>query len=81
MKFDQNKKQFSSLNKVILVMFLQDETIYPMCSPQFCGINDSGHIVPMEQTPEYIGDYFGLKTLNEAGKIIMKTVDAGHINL
>ena len=62
-------------------MFLQDETIYPYCSPQFCAIDERGHYVKMEETTAYKEDSFGLKTLNEAGKIIMKSIDAGHINL
>ena len=62
-------------------MFGKDETIYPGCSTWFCGINDQGVIVPMEETPEYKGDYFGLKTLKEAGKIDLKFIDETHINL
>ena len=63
-KLESNKQNFVKLNKLVLVVFLKDETIFPVCSSWFCNLKENGETIPMEETDEYINDLFGLKTLN-----------------
>jgi len=65
------KKNFASLEKLVLVQALNDTIVVPKASELF-GFWEWGQtksIVPMEETEGYKKDFIGLKTLNEGKKI------------
>ena len=73
-KFDSNKRKFTSLNSFMMVEFSKDEIIYPYCSANFCEIDGEDHITYMHGTDIYKDDSFGLKTLDESGKLLHETI-------
>jgi hypothetical protein len=52
-----------------MVKFIYDPIIYPIESSWFGEINTIGEIIPMHETQIYIENTFGLKTLDETGRI------------
>ncbi|KAJ8754398.1 hypothetical protein K2173_002849 [Erythroxylum novogranatense] len=77
------KQRFSNLSNLMLIMFEQDAIIIPKESSLF-GFYEDGStstVLPMQQTNIYIQDLFGLKTLDEAGKIKTATVPGIHVQL
>ena len=77
--FDQRAKdRFSSLEKLVLVQFKRDTMITPRESAFFQELDENHNLVEMEDTEIYKKDLFGLKTLNEAGKITKFLIDEKH---
>lgn len=68
-KYDQYKQRFSALNRAQFVRFQNDTVIYPNDSTQFGTRNADGEMIPMKDTKIYTEDSFGLKTMDEAGKL------------
>lgn len=64
---------------MMLVEFLQDGMIYPKETSIFGSLDSKGEMIKMADQPIYTTDSFGLKTMNEAGKISVFTVDADHL--
>ena len=65
------KKNFQSVDKFVLFGSDADGAISPWQSAWF-GVwkeNTDSEVVNMEDRPEYKQDLFGLKTMNEAGRI------------
>ena len=74
-KSQQYKDRFSSLNRLELVKFQNDTTLYPIDTSHFGTINvGSTDVVPMEETEVYKNDTIGLKTMFEAGKVYMREI-------
>lgn len=72
------KRRFISLDKLVLILFERDTMISPKESAHF-GVYDEEHkVINMKDTESYKQDLFGLKTLEEAGKIIYHRVDENH---
>jgi len=69
----------SNLNGMMLVMFSEDTMIHPKETAQFGSIDKNGKLVTMENQDLYKSNVFGLKTLNEAGKIKMHTCTGDHL--
>lgn len=80
-KKDQYKKRFSSLDKLVLVEFSQDQVVQPSISSRFGYYDDKNNIVKMRDTDEYKNDLFGLKTLDEAKKIVEIESNGGHLQV
>lgn len=68
-RMDQNKLRFESLNSLTMIMFSRDEIIFPKESAWFSQLDPAGKVVPMEQTDLYTKNLFGLRTLDEEGRI------------
>jgi len=64
-KMEQYKSRFSAINKLGLLQFGQDTTVFPKESEHFQEYNQSGQIVPFEETKLYTEDRIGLKTLDQ----------------
>lgn len=83
------KANFESLNKLVLVLFLQDETVVPKESSWFGAYavpeDDEGAlektIVPMRMQPLYREDWIGLRTLDERGAVVLETCEGEHMVL
>jgi len=72
---EEYKKNFVSLNKLVLFGSPQDEVIQPWESALFGFWNDQKtEIIPMEKQLIYENDYIGLKTLQETGKLFQHSV-------
>lgn len=79
------KANFASLNHVVLVYSLIDIIVIPDQSPTFAFfdyVNGSDStVLPMRQTPDYIGDWIGLQSLDRAGKLETHGVNCSHSDL
>jgi palmitoyl-protein thioesterase len=79
------KANFASLNHVVLVYSLIDNIVIPNASPTFAFfdyVNGSDSVVvPMRQTPDYLGDWIGLQTLDRRGKLETHGVNCTHSDL
>ncbi|CAH9145934.1 unnamed protein product [Cuscuta epithymum] len=77
------KKKFSSLERLVLVLFQADTIILPQESSWF-GYYPNGDFskaVPMQQTDVYKKDLFGLQTLDKAKKIKFFKVPGFHLGI
>ncbi|XAR54182.1 Palmitoyl-protein hydrolase [Bertholletia excelsa] len=77
------KKQFSSLQNLVLIMFEQDEVLVPRETSLFGYYADGSWsiLLPAQETKLYIEDWIGLKTLDEAGKVQFINVSGGHLQI
>ncbi|KAF3787070.1 Palmitoyl-protein thioesterase 1 [Nymphaea thermarum] len=75
------KERFSSLNRLVLIMFEQDNVLVPRETSWFGYYPDGSfsEILPPQQTNLYTEDWIGLKTLDEAGKVEFVSVRGGHL--
>lgn len=70
------------LNKFVMVMFDRDETLVPKESAWFFDLEqDTGEIIPFEETESYIYDMIGLKYLHSKNKIDFLKIDDLHLKL
>ena len=77
--FDEEaKRRFTSLDKLVLIAFNRDTMISPKESAHFCEYDKKHRVIDMKETDFYKNDLFGLKTLDEAGKITKFWVDDDH---
>lgn len=75
--YTQNLK---SLEKLVLIMFSQDETVVPKESAWFYDQNKkTGKTIEFEDTGFYKQDLFGLKSLHHEEKIEFLTIDDVHM--
>ena len=72
------KARFASLDKLVLIAFKQDTMITPKDSAHFGEYDKNHKLVEMKDTESYKNDLFGLKSLDEAGKIIKFWLDEKH---
>ncbi|KFK30318.1 hypothetical protein AALP_AA7G246200 [Arabis alpina] len=83
------KDRFTSLNNLVLVMFQNDSAIIPKESswfgvfPDGTNPNDTSPppLLSAQQTPLYIEDWIGLKTLDVAGKVQFVSVPGQHVEM
>lgn len=75
------KANMASLNRLALVMALNDTVVYPKESEQFgfYAWGGSKDIVQFKDTDTYKNDWIGLRTLDEAGKIDMLQFEGAHV--
>jgi palmitoyl-protein thioesterase len=69
------------LNSICLVKANKDTVVIPNDSEWFAYFEDGSYEKKwsFDQTPWYVQDLFGLKTLNEAGKVFFNTTDGDHL--
>lgn len=67
------------MNYLTLVKFTNDPIIYPKDSSWFADTLPDGKLVQMEETTIYTQNTFGLKTLNEQGRISRKEIEGLHL--
>ncbi|GJJ06301.1 hypothetical protein Clacol_000492 [Clathrus columnatus] len=77
----------ASLEKLVLVLFDEDETVIPKESSWFGSYtlsdgSDSQNltIIPMQQQPLYTEDWIGLKKLDSEGRIKLIACEGGHLH-
>ena len=77
--FDENAKaRFIDLEKLVLIQYKRDTMISPRQSAHFEELDENHNVIPMKDTEIYKKDLFGLKTLDEQGKIIKLFIDERH---
>lgn len=77
-----NTKNLSTLNRFVMYMFEDDNTILPKESSWFAEVNSTtGHITPLIDRPIYKQDWIGLKRLGEEGKLIFRSTPGEHMQL
>jgi palmitoyl-protein thioesterase len=78
----QYKDRMINLNFLVAVKYLQDIVVFPNESENFGYYADETEttMIKMADTEEYKKDLFGIKTLNEAKKLVLLECDAGHIS-
>ena len=76
------KDNFASLDSLTLVKALNDTMVYPNDSEWFGFFKDGSQKekVAMKDTDLYKNDNFGLKTLDEAGKITFYSTEGDHLS-
>ena len=62
------KGRFSSLKNALFIMFEADSVIYPKESAWFQELDRDGHLKSLDKSEYYTEDFFGLKSLVDAGK-------------
>jgi palmitoyl-protein thioesterase len=77
------KEQFSSLEKLVLVMFEQDTILIPKETSWFGYYADGSlkTVLLANETKLYTEDWIGLKTLDEAGKVEYISVPGNHLQM
>jgi palmitoyl-protein thioesterase len=77
------KERFTSLENLVLIMFENDTVIIPKESSWFGYYPDGAFspVLPPQQTKLYKEDWFGLRTLDEAGKVKFISVQGAHIEI
>mmetsp|Transcript_10170 Transcript_10170/g.22913 ORF Transcript_10170/g.22913 Transcript_10170/m.22913 type:complete len:352 (+) Transcript_10170:65-1120(+) len=75
------KENFASLEKLVLVMAEDDTMVHPKESEHFGYFKDGSdkELVAMKDAPWYTEDWFGLKTLDQAGKIDFYSTPGNHL--
>ncbi|CAH8277959.1 unnamed protein product [Arabidopsis lyrata] len=75
------KDRFTSLQKLVFVLFQNDTVIVPKESSWFGFYPDGDltHVLPVSQTKLYIEDWIGLKALARAGKVQFVIVPSAHL--
>jgi palmitoyl-protein thioesterase len=83
-------QNFASLSNLILVLFTQDKTVVPKESAWFgsyAPIEEESQglstppLVPMKSQPLYSEDWIGLKQLDQAGRVKLRSCDGEHMQL
>ncbi|KAM4073710.1 hypothetical protein ACJW30_10G040100 [Castanea mollissima] len=77
------KERFISLQNLVLIMFEHDTVLIPKETAWFGYYPDGAFkpILPTQQTPLYIEDWIGLKTLDEAGRVKYISVPGNHLGI
>lgn len=77
----QYKDRMAGLKFVVSIKYLKDEVVYPNESEHFGYYADETEstIMKMEDTMEYKNDLFGMKTLNESGRLTLLSCDTAHV--
>eukprot|EP00048_Salpingoeca_helianthica_P014574 m.222386 g.222386 ORF g.222386 m.222386 type:complete len:296 (-) comp16018_c0_seq1:92-979(-) len=76
------KANLQSLNALVLIMFANDTMVIPRESSWFGSfqIGSLTALVPMQQQPLYTNDWIGLRTLDQAGKVVLKSCPGDHMH-
>lgn len=71
----------TSLKYLLAIQYLKDDVLIPKESAHFGYFADKTEttIINMEDTMQYKQDLYGLKTLNESGRLTMIDCDATHV--
>ena len=77
------KERLLSIDKLVLVKFLNDTVVVPRDSEWF-GFYVDGQdqlVAPLEQSALYTEDWLGLKTLNDQGRLVFLSCPGNHLQM
>ncbi|KAF9284454.1 hypothetical protein BGZ68_004684 [Mortierella alpina] len=72
-------KRLSSLNKMVMFMFEDDITVKPKETAWFGFEDENGEIIDLEDQDQYKQDWLGLKTMDDAGKLVFDVLEGEHM--
>ncbi|KZV53297.1 palmitoyl-protein thioesterase 1 [Dorcoceras hygrometricum] len=77
------KERFSSLKKLVLIMFEHDTVLIPKETAWFGYYPDGSFdpVLPPQQTKLYMEDWIGLKSLDDAGRVEYVKVPGNHLGI
>ena len=76
------KKNLSSLNKFVMLMFEDDTTVIPKESAFFAEVDTtSQNVTYLKDRPIYTEDWVGLKALDEKGGLVFEKIPGGHMQI
>eukprot|EP00252_Welwitschia_mirabilis_P023065 TRINITY_DN6428_c0_g1_i1.p1 TRINITY_DN6428_c0_g1~~TRINITY_DN6428_c0_g1_i1.p1 ORF type:complete len:304 (+),score=44.83 TRINITY_DN6428_c0_g1_i1:181-1092(+) len=77
------KQRFSSLKKLVLIMFDQDSVLVPRQTAWFGYYPDGNFsvVLPANETALYKEDWIGLRTLDENGRVEYVSVHGSHLEI
>mgnify|MGYP001058062383 CR=1 FL=1 len=70
------KRRITNVTNLALFKWNDDRTIHPKESSWFGYFNEYHEVIKLKDSPDYINDLIGLRTLDEAGKLYFYS-DAG----
>ena len=77
------EERLLSIDKLVLVKFLNDTVVVPRDSEWF-GFYVDGQdqlVAPLEQSALYTEDWLGLKTLNDQGRLVLLSCLGNHLQM
>ncbi|RCH93890.1 hypothetical protein CU097_005218 [Rhizopus azygosporus] len=75
------KENMLSLEKLILIRFVQEEIVKPAQSAWFWVLNENNGLVPLEDQALYVYDWLGLRKLNETGRLEFLVAPGRHMQI
>ncbi|RCH98491.1 hypothetical protein CU097_013980 [Rhizopus azygosporus] len=75
------KENMVSLEKLILIRFVQEEIVKPAHSAWFWILNENAGLVPLEDQALYVYDWLGLRELNETGRLEFLVAPGRHMQI
>ena len=80
-KNETYKINLKSLNKFVMVKFLQDSFVQPIESEQFefYQPGQDKRVVPLRESPLYKEDWLGLQEMDKAGKLVFLESNGDHL--
>jgi len=77
------KENFGKVERFIMIKALKDSMVYPNEGEHWGHFADGSlsKVLTMRETPWYQRDLFGLKTADEAGKILFNTTAGNHLQV
>ncbi|KAF8941597.1 hypothetical protein BGZ58_005547 [Dissophora ornata] len=73
------KKRLTSINNLVMFMFTEDITVRPKETAWFGFSDETGDIVDLEEQDQYKEDWLGLRTMDEAGKLVFDIMEGEHM--
>ncbi|KAG0370318.1 hypothetical protein BGZ54_006894 [Gamsiella multidivaricata] len=73
------KKNLSSINKLVMFLFMDDITVKPKETAWFGFQDETGDIVDLEDQDQYKKDWLGLRTMDQAGKLVFDIMEGEHM--
>ncbi|KAI8605482.1 palmitoyl-protein thioesterase [Dissophora ornata] len=73
------KKRLTSINNLVMFMFTEDITVRPKETAWFGFSDETGDIVDLEEQDQYKEDWLGLRTMDEAGKLVFDIMEGEHV--
>ncbi|KAJ9651902.1 hypothetical protein H2198_008831 [Neophaeococcomyces mojaviensis] len=81
-KNETYKENLAQLEKFVMILFEDDNTVIPKESGWFAEVNaTSGHVTLLKNRPIYQENWIGLKDLDEKGGLVFETVRGEHMQL
>jgi palmitoyl-protein thioesterase len=78
---EQYKTNLLKIRNLVLVKFLKDTVVIPRESEHFAfyADDDTSKIIPLQESPLYINDLLGLKTMDQQSRIKFLEADGDHL--
>ncbi|KAF9363015.1 hypothetical protein BGX34_005057 [Mortierella sp. NVP85] len=73
------KDRLTSINKLVMFMFLEDVMVKPKETAWFGFQDEEGEIIDLEDQDQYKEDWLGLKTMDNEGKLVFDVMEGQHM--